>query len=63
MDAIVNQIKNLASSADDAQRKLILETLRVVSDSIETPQDTMQRLMYLVRKPGISEQSYNEKAS
>lgn len=53
MDAIVNQIKNLASSADDAQRKLILETLRVVSDSIETPQDTMQRLMYLALEPAV----------
>jgi hypothetical protein len=49
MDAIANQIKNLASHADDAERKLILDSLRKVSDAIESPQDTMQRLMYLVR--------------
>lgn len=49
MDAIANQIKNLASDGDDAERKLILDSLRKVSDAIETPQETMQRLMYLVR--------------
>lgn len=48
MDAIVNQIKSLASGADEAQRKLILVSLREVSDSIETPPDTIQRLVYLV---------------
>lgn len=49
MDAIANQIKSPASDADGAERKHILDSLRHVSDSIETPQDTMQRLMYLVR--------------
>jgi demethylsterigmatocystin 6-O-methyltransferase len=47
MDAIVNQIKSLASGADEAQRKNILVALRKVSDSIETPLDTIQRLVYL----------------
>jgi hypothetical protein len=48
MDAIVNQIKRLASGADEAQRKAILVSLREVSDSIETPPETIQRLVYLV---------------
>jgi len=48
MDAIVNQIKSLASGADEAQRRNILVALREVSDSIEAPQDTIQRLIYLV---------------
>lgn len=48
MDAIVNQIKSLASGADEAQRKQILVSLREVADSIESPNDTLQRLIYLV---------------
>jgi len=52
MDAIVNQIKSLASGADEAQRRQILESLREVSDSIEAPQDTIQRLIYLVGSIG-----------
>lgn len=48
MDAIVDQIKSLASGADEAQRHQILVTLREVSDSLETPPDTIQRLVYLV---------------
>jgi demethylsterigmatocystin 6-O-methyltransferase len=48
MDAIVDQIKSLAQGADEAQRKQILVSLREVSDSIESPNDTLQRLIYLV---------------
>lgn len=48
MESIVEQIKNLASGADEAQRKQILVSLREVSDSIETSNDTLHRLIYLV---------------
>jgi hypothetical protein len=48
MDAITKQIKDLASGADEAQRKAILVSLREVSDSIETAPETIQRLVYLV---------------
>ncbi|KAF4988022.1 hypothetical protein FGRMN_10016 [Fusarium graminum] len=47
MESIVEQIKNLASGADEAQRKQILVSLREVSDSIETSNDTLHRLIYL----------------
>ncbi|KAL4789688.1 S-adenosyl-L-methionine-dependent methyltransferase [Aspergillus venezuelensis] len=47
MDAKINQIKSLASGADEAQRKQILVSLREVADSIESPNDTLQRLIYL----------------
>nr|ABE60721.1 O-methyl transferase B [Trichoderma virens] len=47
MDNIINQIKSLASGADEAQVKQIIVSLREVSDSLETPLDTIQRLVYL----------------
>lgn len=53
MDAIVKQIKNLASTADEAERKQIAVSLREVSDSLETPLDTIQRLVYLVSSDTI----------
>ncbi|CAG8977790.1 hypothetical protein HYALB_00010875 [Hymenoscyphus albidus] len=47
MEDITKQIKSLASGADETQRKAILVALREVSDSIETPPETIQRLVYL----------------
>jgi demethylsterigmatocystin 6-O-methyltransferase len=48
MEEIVKQIHALAQNADDLTRKHILDSLRDVSFSIETSQDTMQRISYLV---------------
>jgi hypothetical protein len=48
MEVIVDQVKALAASADDVARKNILDALRGVSDAIETPQETMQRIIYRV---------------
>ncbi|EHK22117.1 uncharacterized protein TRIVIDRAFT_230740 [Trichoderma virens Gv29-8] len=47
MDSIISQIKSLAAGADQAQVKQIIVSLREVSDSLETPLDTIQRLVYL----------------
>jgi hypothetical protein len=48
MEGVVAQIKALAANADDVARKNILDALRGVSDAIETPQETMQRIIYRV---------------
>ena len=48
MEAFIAQAKNLAKAADEAGRKQILDTLRDVQYSIETPYDTLQRLSCLV---------------
>lgn len=48
MDAITAQIQNLAANADEAARKKLLDTLRNLQYSIETPHDTLQRFAGLV---------------
>ncbi|ODQ74016.1 hypothetical protein LIPSTDRAFT_336413 [Lipomyces starkeyi NRRL Y-11557] len=47
MDAFLAQAKALVKTADEAGRKKILDTLREVSYSLESPQDSAQRIMYL----------------
>ncbi|KAL2221344.1 O-methyltransferase-domain-containing protein [Thermoascus aurantiacus ATCC 26904] len=47
MEDILAQIKALASDADDVGRKRILQSLQELSYAIETPQDSMQRILYL----------------
>lgn len=49
MEDVINSVKHLASNADEAGRKKIIDGLRELSYSIETPDDTVQRLMYMVR--------------
>lgn len=48
MENIINQIKSLAKGADEAGRRKILDGLRDLALSLETPQDTMQRISYIV---------------
>lgn len=48
MDHIVKTIQELAKDADEIQLKQILDQLRNVMYNIETPLDTMQRLMFNV---------------
>ncbi|PQE30043.1 hypothetical protein CJF32_00009466 [Rutstroemia sp. NJR-2017a WRK4] len=43
MDSIVDQIQNLAKTADEAGRKSLIDSLRNLQYSIETPYDTLQR--------------------
>lgn len=54
MEAFIAQAKSLASTADEAGRKKILDVLRDVQYSLETPYDTLQRLSCLVRMRCIS---------
>jgi len=46
MDALTTQIHFLASTADEAGRKQIIEQLRDLSFSLEQPADVVQRLAH-----------------
>ena len=48
MEGIEEEVKRLASSSDESGRKKIIDSLREISYSIETPDDTLQRLTYTV---------------
>ena len=48
MERIAEEVKRLATDSDEASRKRLIDDLREISYSIETPDDTMQRLMYTV---------------
>ena len=50
VDAIVALAKSLTKEEDEAERKKLLDTLRDVAYSIESPEDTMQRIMFYVKK-------------
>ncbi len=53
VDAIVALAKSLTKEEDEAERKTLLDTLRDVAYSIESPEDTMQRIMFYVQKINI----------
>ncbi|KAL2789194.1 S-adenosyl-L-methionine-dependent methyltransferase [Aspergillus keveii] len=46
MDRIAEQVRALAQGADNTTRKTILDSLRDLSLSLETPHDTLQRICY-----------------
>lgn len=50
MDAVVEQVRSLAQNSDEKVRKSILDTLQSLRNSIETPDDTVQRFTFYVRK-------------
>lgn len=54
MEAFIAQAKTLAGTADEAGRKKILDVLRDVQYSLETPYDTLQRLSCVVRLRYVS---------
>jgi demethylsterigmatocystin 6-O-methyltransferase len=47
------QAREFVESADEAGRKQLLDELRNLSYSMESPQDTAQRIMYLVLSPAL----------
>jgi demethylsterigmatocystin 6-O-methyltransferase len=49
MDAFSAQAKVLIKTTDEAGRKKILDTLRDLCYSLESAQDSAQRIMYLVQ--------------
>lgn len=48
MDSVIDQVRKLAATADEAGRKNLLDSLRDLSYAIETPYDTLQRFAGLV---------------
>ena len=52
MERIEEEVKRLASNSDESGRKKIIDSLREISYSIETPDDTLQRLTYTVSPDG-----------
>ena len=48
MEDIVTSVKRLASNTDEAGHQTLMDGLRDLSYSIETPGDTFQRLAYAV---------------
>ncbi|KIM98593.1 hypothetical protein OIDMADRAFT_43492 [Oidiodendron maius Zn] len=53
MDALIAQVKALANTADEADHKKLLETLRGLLYSLETPQDSANRIMYLYMQVAV----------
>ncbi|KAF5871803.1 putative o-methyl transferase b protein [Botrytis fragariae] len=47
MDDLITHVKAAAANADEAGRKKIIDGLRDLSIELETPWDSMQRIMYL----------------
>ena len=48
MDSVIAQVQHLASNTDKAERMKIIDELRELSYSLESPEDTLSRISYLV---------------
>lgn len=48
MEEVVDQVRSLAGSVDEAGRSRILDQLRELAYSLELPDETMNRIMFLV---------------
>ena len=53
LNSFTAQIKSAAATANEAERKRILDSLRELQYSIEKPEDTMQRVIHLVSSPEV----------
>ena len=61
MDKLLAQVKHDASTGDEAARKKLLQGLRDLAFSIETPEDTIQRVMFEVESDPSSKFVYSLK--
>ena len=50
MDTLLDQIKAQAAMTDETGRRSIQNKLRDLQHSIEAPEDTMRRILFLVRR-------------
>lgn len=48
MEAVIDEVRGLAGSANEAGRNNILNQLRELAYSLESPHETMNRIMFLV---------------
>lgn len=53
MESLIAKIQQEAASASYAGRKKLLDTLRDLQYSIETPEDAMQRVIHMVCFPSL----------
>lgn len=58
MESLIAKIEQEAASASYVGRKKLLDTLRDLQYSIETPEDAMQRVIHMVCFP--SRRNYSE---
>lgn len=47
MEEVISSVNRLASETNEAGRKKLIDGLRDIANSLETPDDTLQRLMYM----------------
>lgn len=50
MEDVIDRVKRLAHETDERGRQQLIDGLRDLSYSIETPDDTLERILNLVRK-------------
>lgn len=53
LNQLVDQIRKLAANADQATRENLTQTLRHLSVELETPADTVSRVLYIALQPAI----------
>ena len=58
MEDLMDEAKRLAENVNEQERKKLIDGLRDLSYSIETPDDTMNRIMYLVSGAHLSRFTY-----
>lgn len=51
MEALTQEVRRLVEAGDEKTRKDVLDALHKLSVSIESPDDTVQRLTFYVRLP------------
>ena len=54
METLISQIKTLASSADEAARRALLDALVDLQNQLEAPSDTLSRLYGLQLIPTVA---------
>lgn len=56
MDALLDQIKQSVSTADENTKKALIHKLRSLADSLETPDNTLDRISFGVSQDSMYQQ-------
>lgn len=59
MEALTQEVRRLVEAGDEKTRKDVLDALHKLSVSIESPDDTVQRLTFYVRLPAFQTNTPN----
>jgi demethylsterigmatocystin 6-O-methyltransferase len=60
MEYFTAEVRTMAATADDAGRRKILDSVRELQYSLETPHDTLNRVIYYVSMPLVLPVAYVE---